>query len=244
VALILEWLFFMNIVVGLFNLAPGFPMDGGRVVRATLWGITGDYTRATRWATNAGRGVGYFLVGLGIVSVTGVFSFFDSFSGLWFIVLGLFLEQAARQSWLQSEGLRHLGEFRAADIMNRDIDTIDRFLKVRTLTAGPSPRRRFIYFVSGPNERVTGIVTEKEIDALDPVKRPFATAEEAMTPAENAAFAAPADNGARLLELMEAADVRHLPIVDDGLVVGVVSKENLLRLVGRGIVRRPKFARA
>jgi Zn-dependent protease/CBS domain-containing protein len=244
VALILEWLFLMNIVVGIFNLAPGFPMDGGRVVRAALWGLTGNFQKATRWATLCGRAMGYLLMAAGLLAGARFVDFVDPWSGLWFFVLGLFLEQSARQSWLQAEALRALGQFRAGELMNSDLQKLDRSERVRTLPErGAGSRRHFIYFVSDASDNVVGVVTEKELAARNPKKRPFATAEETMLDANQATVASPGQSGARLLEQMEAADVWHLPVVEEGRVVGVVSKEKLLRFLGRGFARRSRIVR-
>ena len=243
-ALILEWLFFMNVALGIFNLAPGFPMDGGRVVRAALWGLTGNFQQATRLATLGGRAMGYVLMVTGLLAGTGLIGVLDPWSGLWFVVLGLFLEQSARHSWLQSEALRALGQFQAGELMNSDLQKVDRTERVRTLPAGrPGRHHRFIYFVADSEDNVVGVLTEKEVAALDPKKRPFATAGETMVEADRAAVASPGQNGARLLEQMEAADIWHLPVVDEGRVIGVVSKENLLRFIGRRFGARARIAR-
>ena len=125
-SLVLEWLFLMNLVIAIFNMAPGVPMDGGRVLRSIIWGVTGNFYKATRLATIIGRGVGYGLMllgGLAFLDVLG--GYVDPWSGAWFIILGLFLESSARQSWLQAKALDVLSRSSAADIMNADLETAD-----------------------------------------------------------------------------------------------------------------------
>lgn len=85
----------LNLVLAIFNLLPGFPLDGGRLLRSLLWRVTGSLTTATRWSTIAGQGVGYLLVGLGLLEVvTG-----SGLSGLWLMLIGWFLRNAAIASW-------------------------------------------------------------------------------------------------------------------------------------------------
>src|SRR5262249_10153338 len=153
------------------------------VVRSALWGLSGDFQRATRWATLCGRGVGYLLMAAGVISGFGLLSFVDPLSGLWFFVLGLFLEGSARQSWLQAEALRSLRQYKAGDLMSADLQTVETAAPLRSLLDLPK-QRRFIFFVAGPDERVVGVVTEKEIAALDPARMEQATAGDAMISTE------------------------------------------------------------
>ena len=97
-AVILQWLWLMNLLLGAFNLAPGFPMDGGRILRSVLWGVTGNYRRSTRWASRVGQLMAYTLMAFGFAGVVRLVSWLDPVGSLWLIVLGMFLDGAARQS--------------------------------------------------------------------------------------------------------------------------------------------------
>jgi len=241
VPLVLEWLFFMNVVVGAFNLAPGFPMDGGRVLRSLLWAVSGNFYASTRWATAIGRGLGYGLMGLGVFTGLGLIGIVDQFSGLWFFVLGVFLEASARQSWLQARALNALGDYRAEDVMSRDLETIDRRLPLQALVER-GPRRRFLFFVADEDDQVLGVLTDKELAAQVAYGAPGKTAEDAMVGAQKAVTARPEDDAAKLLQTMEAEDLWHLPVVSSGRVIGVVSREALIRLIANSLMRRPTLA--
>jgi Zn-dependent protease len=103
----------VNLIIGLFNLVPGFPLDGGRLLRAMLWAWSGRVGWATRWASRAGSAFAFALVGLGVVRALGG----ELVGGLWFMLIGLFLHQAARSSE-QLERIRaRLTPLRAADVM-------------------------------------------------------------------------------------------------------------------------------
>lgn len=237
IGVVLEWLFFMNLVVAAFNMAPGFPMDGGRVLRSLIWAVSGNMYRATRLATIVGRSLGYALVLVGGIAFFGLIDFIDPWSGAWFAILGLFLEQSARQSWFQARALDLLARHNAEDLMSPDLATVDRGEEVRYLLNRGGPR--FIFFVSDENERVVGVLTEKEAQGL---KETRTTAGDVMVETEAFPVAAPKENAASMLQRMEADSIWHLPVVAEGRVVGVVNKESLLRLLARQFFGRPELA--
>jgi Zn-dependent protease len=241
VAIVLEWLFLMNLVIAAFNMAPGFPMDGGRVLRSLIWGFSGNLFKATRLATLVGRALGYSLMIIGAIAFTGLIEFIDPWSGAWFGLLGLFLESSARQSWLQAKALDILGRYSAEDLMNADLPTTDGQVALTYLTNRTDPR--YIYFVADDDERVIGVLTEREVDALSPETRRTATAREAMIRTQDVAVATPREDGASLLQRMEADSLWHMPVVSEGKVVGVVSKDALLRLLARAFLpKQPNLA--
>jgi len=108
---------YINVALAVFNLIPGFPLDGGRVFRSILWRFTGNYIRSTRIATQVGRGVGYLFIGGGILIM---FLFHEWFSGLWLAFIGWFLENAASASYRQTQWRGALQGFTAAQVMTSD----------------------------------------------------------------------------------------------------------------------------
>jgi Zn-dependent protease/predicted transcriptional regulator len=230
VSVVLQWLFLMNLVVGLFNLAPGFPMDGGRILRSALWGITGSFRKASLLSMNLGRTMGFGLMAFGVVSAFGVFSFVDGWSGLWLFLLGMFLQSAARESWLQTEALASLRDYTAADLMDRELRTVEGAAPLSAVL----PLRQhdhYLLFVTDDARQVVGVLSEKEVAALAAEARSSRTAGETMTPAALTPTASADDDGARLLERMDEGQVWHLPVVDDGRVVGVVDRESIVKIV-------------
>lgn len=235
--IVLEWLTFMNLVVAAFNMAPGFPMDGGRVLRALIWGVTGNLHRATRLATLTGRALGFSLMFLGALAFFGLFSGIDPWSGAWFVILGLFLESSARQSWFQARILDTLARYSAEEIMTVELETAAPGDALRFLASRGG--RRYIFFVSDADEKVVGVLTQKEVEQLAPAERETRSAADVMLRPQDVAVAAPREDGASLLQRMEAEALWHLPVVSEGRVVGVVSKETLLRILGRHLIAQP-----
>lgn len=106
IAIMILWLAYINVALAIFNLIPGFPLDGGRVFRSLLWHFTGNYNRSTRIATRVGQGVGYSFIlgGLSIIFLSMLdlpwFNLFW-FNGIWIVFIGWFLERAASASYRQ-----------------------------------------------------------------------------------------------------------------------------------------------
>jgi Zn-dependent protease/CBS domain-containing protein len=237
--IVLEWLFLMNLIVAAFNMAPGFPMDGGRVLRSIIWGISGNLYKSTRIATLVGRSMGYSLMLIGAIAFVGLIDFIDQWSGAWFGILGLFIESQARQSWFQAKALHLLAGYNAEDIMSADLATAYGSDELRYLVNRGG--RRFIYFVADDDENVVGVLTEREaepaITSLDMRK----TAAEVMRSTREISTATPREDGASMLQRMEAESVWHMPVVKEGRVIGVVSKESLLRLLARAMIPRGRM---
>jgi pimeloyl-ACP methyl ester carboxylesterase len=118
---ILVWLSYINVVLAFFNLVPGYPLDGGRVLRAAAWAITGNRARATRIAARAGQVVALLLIGYGVFGVIGG----QGFGALWLVFIGWFLLVSAQQAYGESELEAQLRNVRVADVMSADCRTLD-----------------------------------------------------------------------------------------------------------------------
>lgn len=240
-ALVLQWLFIMNLVVAVFNMAPGFPMDGGRVLRSIIWGLSGSMFRATQIATVIGRAMGYGMMLVGALAFLGFLKgYLDPFDGLWFVLLGMFLESSSKQSWFQARALHTLSSYKASDIMSKNLLTAysSDFVRYLRQRAG----RFFIYFVVDEvDDHVMGVVTEKEVDLAEKVSPQLdQTAGQLMVATESLPTIELEEDGANILQRMEAGTLWHMPVIEDGRVVGVVSKDSLLRLLAQKMYRLPQ----
>jgi Zn-dependent protease/predicted transcriptional regulator len=123
------WLARINLLLALFNLIPGFPMDGGRLLRAAVWGVTRDFVRATRIATLIGRGLAYVIIALGfVIAING-----QLVDGLWLAFIGWFLNQAAEASYRRVAVEKLVEGVRVGDVMERDISVVNPNLTLDTL---------------------------------------------------------------------------------------------------------------
>jgi len=220
----LLWLGYINLTLAAFNLIPGYPLDGGRVLRAIIWWKTGDADRSTRAAAKTGQAVAFAFIAFGI------FQFFGGagVGGLWIAFIGWFLLQAARESYAQV-GLAHALEgVRVADVMTRDCPTVDGWLNVQNFVEQELLRTGRRCFVVVEKGEVTGLVTPHEIKQIDRAKWPFMTLHDVMRPIRDLRSVAPGASLKSALELMSRDDVNQLPVVSNGHLEGMLSRAQLL----------------
>ena len=228
------YLAWINAVLGVFNLLPGFPLDGGRVFRSLVWARTGDQLRATRVAARGGTVLGYGLMALGLLTVLTV-----SLSGLWYVFIGLFLKSAADGAYAQTlveSTLRDVAAERAMSPAPAPVSariTVEQLVEERVLAAA---ERAFVVEEGG---RIVGLVTTTDITRL-PRERWRSTAVEAvMVPTESVITIAPGSSVIESLRLMQEHDVHQLPVLDEGRLVGLLSRGDVIRQ----IELRTQFAR-
>jgi CBS domain-containing protein len=208
-------------------------MDGGRVLRSILWGVSGNSIGATRIATLAGRGLGYGLMVVGGLAVFGTFSeYISQWGAIWLIILGMYLENSAKQSWFQAKAIDILGNHFAEDVMHTDLETANKDEGLHYLANRGG--HRYIFFISDDDEKVVGVLTQQEVAAIPEADRVTTTAGEVMRPTAQYPVAMPREDASSMLQRMEQESTWHMPVVSDGRVVGVVNKEDLLRLLARG----------
>lgn len=224
VAALASYLAYINLMLGLFNLLPGFPLDGGRVLRALVWGWTGNMPAATRLAARAGQGLGYLLILGGLLwALRG--SWMD---GLWLVFVGWFLESVAARSYRQAGLSQTLQGLTARDILSREYPSLSRVLFLDTAVEQHVLPTSRAWFLVTDQERLVGLLTLRQIRAVRRSLWPTTTVQEAMVPIDRVALARPADEALGLLERMDQMDVAAMPVVDDGLVVGVVERGRIL----------------
>ena len=220
----LLWLGYINLSLAAFNLIPGYPLDGGRVLRAIIWWKTGDADRSTRAAAKAGQAVALAFIAFGI------FRFFGGagVGGLWIAFVGWFLLQAARESYVQV-GLAHALEgARVADVMTRDCPMVDGWLNLQNFVEQELLRTGRRCFVVVEKGELTGLVTPHEIKQIDRAKWPFMTLHDVMRPIRDLRSVAPDASLKSALELMSRDDVNQLPVISNGHLEGMLSRAQLL----------------
>jgi Zn-dependent protease/predicted transcriptional regulator len=223
----LMWLGYINIMLAIFNMIPGFPLDGGRVLRAIVWWITGDAKRATGIAARIGQ-----IVAFGFI-VVGVLRFFGGagFGGLWIAFIGWFLLSASRESYAQvaiTEGLRGV---RVADVMSREYPTVDGHSNLQTFVEEHLVRTGRRCFVVTLNGRAEGMVTPNEVSNVERNRWPYTTLGEVMQPLDQVRRVAPDTPVTDALEVMAREDLNQLPIMADGELAGFISRAHVLQLL-------------
>jgi Zn-dependent protease/CBS domain-containing protein len=219
-----KYLVYINIALGLFNLIPGFPLDGGGVFRAVVWGATHNLHRATLLAANVGRVIAFLFIIFGVwLMFTGRF-----LNGLWIAFIGWFLETAARGQVLQLAFRDMLSGHTVSQAMNREYtaipaDTVlQRLVDDHILGGG---RRSFV--VKRGDEAV-GILTVHHIKEVPRSQWPTTTGAQAMIPIERTKQVKPDAELWTALEEMDRDGVNQLPVMVDGHLEGMLSREDVI----------------
>jgi Zn-dependent protease len=232
VATLLLWLGPINIILGIFNLVPGFPLDGGRVLRSIIWGITNNLKVATRWASWAGQLIAWGFILMGISMFFGVrIPFFGTgfISGLWLAFIGWFLNNAAIQSYRQVVIQDALEGIPVSRLMFRSPTTISPDLPVSQLVD---------HFIMGTDERsfpvmqadqLVGVVTLEDVRKIPRDQWDATTVRQIMTPKEELETVNPREDVAEAMDVFNRRDVRQLPVIQDGQFVGMLRRRDIMR---------------
>jgi Zn-dependent protease/predicted transcriptional regulator len=224
---VLQWLGYINIGLAVFNMIPGFPLDGGRVLRAVVWWISRDADRATRIAARVGQSIAFGFIILGILRFFGG----AGLGGLWLTLIGWFLLEAARASYVQVEVAASLRGMRVADVMSRDWPVVDgndnlqTFVDEHLLRSG---QRCFIVTVGG---RVVGLITPHEVKEVERTRWPHTTVDQAMKPLQQLRTISPEAPVTEALEILGLEDLNQLPVVRGDSLEGIISRSHILRLL-------------
>ncbi len=224
------WLGRINLIVAAFNVVPGFPLDGGRVLRGILWGVTGSFERATAIAAFSGSLFAYALIGSGIFAalLAG-----QLLGGLWLVFIGWFLLSAARATVDQMMIERILEVARAGDAMESVRDACVSGSETVAELASEAVLRRGLrtFYVVDSQGRLRGLVTLKELAQVPTGERGTLCLEDVMIPVDRLEVLAPDDDGWAALRRMSERAVNQLPILEDGRLLGALTRERLLALV-------------
>jgi Zn-dependent protease/CBS domain-containing protein len=224
---VLLWLGYINFALAAFNMIPGFPLDGGRVLRAILWWITRSADRATRWASLVGQGVALLFI------MWGVFRFFvgESFGGLWIAFIGWFLLDAARSTSLQAGILSHLRDRHVADVMERNCTTVQGYLNLRDFVDEYLLHSAGRCFLVANGDQVVGMLTPAEIRQVPRTEWEQTSVQAVMRPIGKLRSVPPEMPAVKALELMARENVSQLAVVSNGQFQGIFSQAQVLRFL-------------
>jgi Zn-dependent protease/predicted transcriptional regulator len=227
VTTVLVWLGYINIGLAVFNMLPGFPLDGGRVMRAIIWAVTKSADRSTRTAARVGQIVAFLFI------LDGIWQFFAGagFSGLWMAFIGWFLMEAAKASYAQVNIEAAFRGTRVFEVMSRDCAMVNRgmslqeFVDVYLLKTG---QRCFAVEDQG---HLVGLITPRDVGAIPRELWDRTTVREAMRPLEELHVITPDTQVLDALKLMAGNDVNQLPVVANGSLQGILSRSHLVQLL-------------
>jgi len=223
------WLGLINLMLGAFNLLPGFPLDGGRVLRAILWWRSGNLRRATRWASNAGRGISFLFI------FGGIWLIFQGpewwFNGLWLAFIGWFLGNAAVGSYRQLTLQQMLQGHAVSEAMIRDCVTIRPNITLGELVSEHMLPTGNQCFIVDDGSNTNGLITLKEIKGIPRIEWDSKKVVEIMVPFDKLKYVRPDEDLASVLKLLTEEEIGQLPVVDKGNIIGMISRENMLTYI-------------
>jgi Zn-dependent protease len=216
----------INISLGIFNMLPGFPLDGGRVLRSLVWGITGSYWRATQISARAGQTIGSILVVIGIV-----LAFIGHYQGIWTSLIGGFLIVAATTSYRQEQARESLRAYRVSDAMTTDWCTLpgETPLTSQLVVQGFSGGEDFVGVLL--DGRMQGIVTRRQLAQATRGSWSYTTLAQVMRPLSDLTAVEPNEAIFDVLEHMDGADLERSTVVGNGIVLGFITRSNAQRFV-------------
>jgi Zn-dependent protease len=220
------WLSVINAILATFNLAPGFPLDGGRILRAIAWGITKDFAKATRIASRSGQLLAYMLI------LLGVWQAFNGnwVNGLWLAFIGWFLRTAAQETYAQVAIQSTLAGLRAADIMTPDVPTVPRDMSLENYVQEVLRTGRRCHIVTG-NGVPVGLVTLHAVRDCPREEWSNTSVQAAMRKVDDIQWAAPSESVLEILSRMRERDINQMPVLEEGRIVGIVARDAILRVL-------------
>ncbi len=221
------WLGWINVILAAFNLIPGFPLDGGRVLRSLLWWKNQNLKRATRIASAIGRVIGYLFI------FAGIWILFQGnwFNGLWLAFIGWFLSSAAAGSYKQLELQELLKRHKVSEVMTTDCPTISPDITIAQLVHDnilTSGKRCFPIIDHGT---ILGIVTMSDIKTIPRDQWIVRTAKEAMTPFNKLKTISPNDDLAKAMQLLAKENINQVPVVKNDSIIGMLARDNLFSFI-------------
>ena len=224
ISAVLVWLGYINLMLAAFNLVPGYPLDGGRVLRALIWWNTHSIDRSTRIAARVGQVVAFLFIFLGL------YQFFlgKNFGGLWLAFIGWFLLDASRSSYAQVEITEGIRDRRVSDIMDHDFSAVEAHLSLQDFVHRYLLASGHRCFVVVQNNNLAGLITTKEVSGVERDRWPQTSVQSVMRPLSQLRTVMPDTPAIRALEIMSREDINQLPVVSDGQLVGLFSRSSVM----------------
>jgi Zn-dependent protease len=221
----------INLMLAVFNLIPGFPLDGGHILRAIVWGFNKDYARATRIAARSGQVIAYGMIALGAVTAISNYAPLGGpVGGLWLAFIGWFILSAAKQSQAQVEARGALEGLRVADIMTPELHTVGREISLEDYAREMVRTGRRAHLVVA-GDQLVGLVTAEALSTVPQHDWEVTSVQAVMLPKNKLHWAAPEEPALPLLDRMRTIGMQQMPVIAGGNVVGIVTRDSILRVL-------------
>ena len=221
-----KWLWQINLILALFNLLPGFPLDGGRILRGIAWGLTKDLTRATGIPSDSGKFFAYILIFIGIWQALNG----NWMGGLWMAFIGWFLLSAAQESYALVAIRNTLTGVRAEDVMTREVPAIPRDISLEEYFHEVLRTGRRCHVVNAGGNPV-GLMMLHAARSIPREEWDNTSVQAVMLPLERIHSAAPDEPVIGVLDRMQQEDINQMPVASEGHIVGMITRDTILRFL-------------
>ncbi|OGP15469.1 MAG: hypothetical protein A2052_01180 [Deltaproteobacteria bacterium GWA2_54_12] len=227
---VLGYLALINFILLAFNMIPGFPLDGGRVFRALWWMRTGDLNKATKVASNIGKGFALFLIVMGFFQI-----FMGNFvGGLWFVFIGVFVQQAAESGYQQVVIKKALSGLKVKDLMSKPVITVDETSSVTEAVENYFFKFHHASFPVKSDGHVSGLLTLNNVRAIEKEKWSETRVSDAMNRLGPNDTMSPDDSAMEALAKMMSnhnGNLGRFPVVQNGQLVGIISRQDIMKML-------------
>ena len=217
------WLGPINFMLAFFNLIPGFPLDGGRVLRAILWGISGDLRSATQWASNMGRAFAWGLMGFGVLQALGG----NFVQGVWLLLIGWFLNNAARNSYVQLLMQQAFEELIVGNLMRTHFEVIDPDVTLEEFVNEFLLRSAQSAWPVVEEGRAVGLITFDDAQVTSEAERAAQTVRDVMSPIDERL--SPEVGGREALRALAESERDPIPVMRGEHIVGLLHRGDIAR---------------
>jgi Zn-dependent protease/CBS domain-containing protein len=231
-ATLMLWLGPINILLAIFNMVPGFPLDGGRILRSILWAITNNMRQATRWASQTGQLAAWLFIGTGIAMVFGInVPFFGTgfLGGLWLVFIGWFLNNAASAGYRQAVVQDLLDGIPVEQLMRPGIRPVDPYSPISQLVYEHIIGSDEQVFPAVINNQLVGIINLDDIKKVPRNQWENTLVSEVMSPVDNMDIISPREEALVALEKLSMKDTRQLAVVQAGRFLGILKQRDISR---------------
>ncbi|MEO8355201.1 MAG: site-2 protease family protein [Chloroflexota bacterium] len=229
---ILAWLGSVNMMVGLFNLIPAFPLDGGRIVRSLIWAVSNDVCNATRWASWLGQGIAWSMIIAGAIMMFGVeVPFFGSglFSGVWLVFIGWFLNNAATSGYRQAVIQDVLTDLPVRSVMQTQIPVVSSEVSVDELVNRQFAQTEEHAMLVTEGEEVVGMVARNDVAKSTQHEWQSTPVGDIMTPVSDLVHVTPDQDVAEAFDRLQRLDLRQIPVILNNRIVGLLRRKDVVR---------------
>lgn len=222
---IVAYLAFINMILLIFNMIPGFPLDGGRVFRALWWARTGDLNRATKVASGIGKGFALFLIITGFLQImVGNFT-----GGLWSVLIGVFVQQAAESGYQQVLMKHALEGVKVGDLMSKGVVTVEEGKRLSELVDNYFFKYHFVSFPVTSDGHVEGLITLNGVRSVEKEKWDNTLVRDVMYRLGPQDTLNPNDSAMEALSKMASDGAGRYPVIENGRLVGILSKRDIIK---------------